>query len=366
MFQSENWNFCDLISPIEITPPKNWHITSKMLVGRLFSFWNAPYFQVTCWFWGCTYEVSKSSLGQPVTTKTESWRCAAKKKAGIKAAVSWLNVYLRCLACQNSVVCCLKNEASKKKWRRKWRVKLMHLCIQSIAVLGVDGLQPRNMVGVSWKKSNNPASLISNCLFWAYPGRLWKVSFHMLKNVCSCSFGLDASYFANSWNTECTQGLVGVFFLWHFSAILIWMESCRSAIVERRDTRMKPAAKTLKFTCPPATQSCHPLTPICHLNPPGVLHTLLENKVTKVGWPESFTSGKSFGCHFFWWCVCWFCMPPLAKSYAEYRYFPIPDSWQNQGGLSSNISQGSTANGGVVDISIYGRDFNKLHLSYPL
>jgi len=23
MFQSENWNFCDLISPIEITPPKN-------------------------------------------------------------------------------------------------------------------------------------------------------------------------------------------------------------------------------------------------------------------------------------------------------------------------------------------------------
>lgn len=205
-----------------------------------------------------------------------------KKKAGIKAAVSWLNVYLRCLACQNSVVCCLKNEASKKKWRRKWRVKLMHLCIQSIAVLGVDGLQPRNMVGVSWKKSNNPASLISNCLFWAYPGRLWKVSFHMLKNVCSCSF-LDTSYFANSWNTECTQGL-GVFFLWHFSAILIWMESCRSAIVERRDTRMKPAAKTLKFTCPPATQSCHPLTPICHLNPPGVLHTLLEKKVTKVGW----------------------------------------------------------------------------------
>lgn len=56
----------------------------------------------------------------------------------------------------------------------------------------------------------------------------------------------------------------------------------------------------------------------------------------------------------------------LRKATLKTRYFPIPDSWQNQGGLPSNISQGSTGNGGVVDIRIYGRDLNKLHLSCPL
>ena len=209
---------------------------------------------------------------------------------------------------------------ARKSGGESGELKSMHLCIQSIAVLGVDGLQPRNMVRVSWEKSNNPASLISNCLFWPYPGRLWKVSFHMLKNVCSCSF-LDTSYFANSWNTECTQGL-GVFFLWHFSAVLIWMESCRSAIVERRDTRMKPAAKTLKFTLFP----CHPTLP--PPSPPFATSTLQEYctpswKKRWQRWDELnfFFSGKSFGCHFFWWCFYWCCMPPLEKSYAEYRYF---------------------------------------------
>ena len=148
----------------------------------------------------------------------------------------------------------------------------------------------------------------------------------MLKKVCSGSF-LDTSYFANSLNTECTQGL-GIFFLWHFSAILIWMESCRSAIVESRDTRMR--AGTPGWNLPPRPWNLHaplppnPATP----SPPFATSTLQEYCTPSwikrwQRWDElnCFFSGKSFGCHFFWWCFCWCCMPPLEKSYAEYRYF---------------------------------------------
>ena len=184
MSQSENWKFCDLISPIEITPPKNWHITSQMLVGRLFSSWNAPYFRWHVGFGGVHMKCQNllwANLSQQNLNlgDVQSWFCwksaifPPQKKGGIKAAVSWLNVYLRCLACQNSVVCCLKNETSKKKWRRKWRVKIdaslhpKHCCF--------GGRWVAKHGGTVMKKSNNPASLISKCLFWAYPGRLWKV-----------------------------------------------------------------------------------------------------------------------------------------------------------------------------------------------
>lgn len=287
-----------------------------------------------------------------------------KKKAGIKAAVSWLNVYLRCLACQNSVVCCLKNEASKKKWRRKWRVKLMHLCIQSIAVLGVDGLQPRNMVGVSWKKSNNPASLISNCLFWAYPGRLWKVSFHMLKNVCSCSF-LDTSYFANSWNTECTQGL-GVFFLWHFSALDLdgIMSFCYCGAQGHQDETCRQDPEIYMPPCHPILPPPHPHLPPqpsrSTAHPPG-------KKGDKGGMNWFFFSVEnplvviSFGGVFVDVVCRLLRKATLNTGISQYQTLGKTKAY-----LSSNISQGSTGNGGVLDISIYGRDFNKLHLSCPL
>ena len=99
---------------------------------------------------------------------------------------------------------------------------------------------------------------------------------------------------------------------------------------------------------------CHPILPPPHphlppqpsrstAHPPG-------KKGDKGRWDELF---------FFQWNILLvviffggvfinFVSPPLEKSYTEYRYFPIPDSWQNQGGLSSKFHKDQQVTGELL------------------